>query len=115
MEATKREWPDIKVGDIVTTYHKGYWRVIDITRRFHTQSDIDRYSVYKNKGVKAGDEYAPLLTYVKVLTADFKPVGKKPPSEQCDASYCRKVTKDLVKKMRLDYTEQLERLLALLE
>lgn len=70
----------IKVGDIVTGYHKGYWRVTSIE---------DRGSVN------------PLVTYEKVLDSNRNPCGKT--EKQCDMGYCKKMDKsELVKQMSKD-------------
>jgi hypothetical protein len=96
----------IKVGDLITAYHKGYWRVTKITPRRYGENDL------KPEGAKAGDEYDPLFTYEKVLSADFKPCRKV--AEECDASYCKKVTKEQLDKMIQQYTDGINCLRGLL-
>lgn len=58
----------IKVGDIITTYNKGYWELVAIEPRVGT---------------------TPLFHYKKSLKPDGTPTTGKA-IEKCDASYCRK-------------------------
>ena len=103
---------DIKLGDIIRTYHKGFWRLIKIERRFLTKDDL-RYEAYKNH--KVGDEYSPMFVYEFVMSSDFKvPKTKKPKQNSCDASYCKKVTAEEVTTMKQIYTDGCDRLAALL-
>ena len=77
---------ELKIGDLITAYEAGIWRVIEIKKRFYkTETDIP--STLKNTQ-KVGDEYNSLVLYEKVC--DFK--GNKPHKQiikQCDSSYCR--------------------------
>lgn len=76
----------MKVGDIITTYYSGFYKLTRIERRFYTERDITQYSVYKDK--KVGDEYSPMFYFVKM--ADAKGVKCKPAKEKgCDAVFCR--------------------------
>lgn len=79
---------DIKVGDIITAYHKGYHRVVEVKRRFHNPN-VPSYDRFYYSDVETPDhvEMNSLITYVKVLTDDFKVAPRK--KAQCDASYCR--------------------------
>lgn len=77
----------LEVGDLVTTYHKGVWRVTDVERRF-VQPDDRRLRALPDTQV--GDEYNALIHYHKVLNGDFKPVKTKSP-KNCDASFCTKL------------------------
>jgi hypothetical protein len=72
---------EIKVGDLITAYHKGYHRVTAVTRRFGPQYASNR---------SAGDEQSPLITYDQVLDSNGK--QKKRAGLDCDAAFCRKVT-----------------------
>ena len=81
------------IGDIITTYHKGFWQVTKIERRFVT-ADMLRYSSYKNSSV--GDEYNSTLHYKQILTADLnKPRGSI--FKECDEAYCKRVTPEWVR------------------
>lgn len=105
----------IAVGDIITTYHKGYWRLVKINRRYLTKRDLEMYheaGEYKYK--KVGDEYSPIFVYEQVMTDSLKPVTRKSQKE-CDASFCQKVTKDIITKMQADFNEGCKQLAALLK
>ena len=96
-------------GDIITTYHAGYWRLKEIQRRFITKDHL-KYDCYKHKNV--GDEYSPIFVYEQVLTKDFKPCKKL--TKECDAAYCQKVTKESIEKKKKEYSENLDKLIGLL-
>lgn len=94
---------EIKVGDIITTYHKGYWRLTKIERRFLVESDL-RFGVYKDG--KVGDEYSPLYHYELVMDAN----GKKPKSKRvksCDAAYCKKFGKKQIEEMKIEFEKRI--------
>lgn len=62
----------IVVGDIITSYHSGFHRVISIEYR--------------------GSNTTPLIEYEKVFDKDGNPKRGK---NSCDASYCRKAIETL--------------------
>lgn len=64
----------IKIGDYIYAYRKGVHRVIDITSR-HGMT--------------------PLFTYEKVLTHNWQPTTRKE-VHNCDASWCRKITRQSI-------------------
>ena len=74
----------IKVGDLITAYHKGIWRVITIETR-------------KNN--------SPLFHYRQVLTQSYKP-GKNM-VRCCDASYCMKVDDAYIQKLQDDINQKI--------
>lgn len=89
MEMNKEETKDytygFKVGDLITTYHKGIHEVISIKRRFYErETDIPSFL----KGVKSiGDEYDALIYYKKILNANG--VKAKSISQCCDIGFCK--------------------------
>lgn len=98
------EWDrSIDIGDLVTGYHKGIWRVTKIDRRFLTQDDL-RYQAYKDRQV--GDEYSSLVQYQQVLTDDYQK-GRKI-TKTCDISYCRKIDDTFIKEKRDELERQIE-------
>jgi hypothetical protein len=74
---------NIKVGDIVTCFYKGFWRVTAIERRFSTRHDAHVYG-------PVGTEYSPLVCVESVANSKMKPVSGK--QDTCDISYCRPYT-----------------------
>lgn len=94
------EYNGIKVGDLITAYNKGIWRVESFVQRFYDKSFLDMYygrhydaitDTYNVNGqtVKVGDEYSPLINHSFVCDSNGKLyTGKKPKTSQCDASYC---------------------------
>lgn len=96
----------IKVGDIITAYHKGYWRLTQIDQRFYK----DREPIPQGK--KVGDEYSPLFHYELVADSKFAPPKGKAKKQCCDVSYCRKVDQayiDIEVQKRLDEIEALKK------
>jgi hypothetical protein len=81
---------DINIGDIIVGYHKGYWKVTKIERRFLTQNDIDRYGMYRSRQV--GEEINPLIHYVKIADTEGKPT-KGIIERCCDYTFCIKASK----------------------
>lgn len=77
---------ELKIGDLITAYDAGIWRVIEIKKRvYETETDIP--SLLKDTK-KVGDEYNSLVFYEKVC--DYK--GKQPHKQiikYCDSFYCR--------------------------
>lgn len=84
----------LRVGDIVTAYVKGYWRVVRIERRFVTASNFNVWisTIHPNVGV--GDEFNPLFYLEMIFNSNFTKRGKK--TCQCDAQYCHRVDKKFI-------------------
>jgi hypothetical protein len=62
MENVKgNEEKNLRVGDIVIAYHKGYHKITRFERRFYTIHDPD----WMRKEAKVGDEYSALVHYQK--------------------------------------------------
>jgi hypothetical protein len=76
----------MEVGDLITTYYKGFFRLNKIERRFYTQEDIDIY--YLLKGKKAGEEYSPLYYFTQEYDSKGNP-SKNPIQKWCDAQFCK--------------------------
>lgn len=80
---------DIKPGDIIIAYHAGFHKVTKVERRFVTQDDL---YLFVKRGLNVGDEYASLIHYQTVLTANGNPPkGKTPKTKSCDAQLCTKI------------------------
>lgn len=77
------EYKGMKVGDLITTYNKGIFRLVSIKRRFYTQEYIDQYRLDQI----AGTEYSPIFVYESVSDANGKLVKTKKICE-CDSYYC---------------------------
>lgn len=82
----------IEPGDIITTYYKGYWKMVSSEER---------------------EDNTPIFNFERFAKADgklFKPGGK---SEACDASYCRKARPAIIESI-VKTKKQLDDLNALL-
>jgi ribosomal protein L21E len=64
----------IKVGDLITTYHAGYWIVTSIDQRVVTKEEEKRY--HGGTG-KEGDLQNSIINYELAFTSNFKPVVGK--------------------------------------
>jgi len=95
----------IKVGDLITAYHSGYWIVTSIEKRFVTESEN---SQYQGRFGKTGDQKSSLINYELAFDSKFKPSGKKKKTNKCDAFYCHKVDESSVSEMIKQRLEEIE-------
>lgn len=79
---TSRYDSSIKPGDVITAYHKGYWRVDKVTDR--------------------GKHSAPYIEYTRI--------GKKG-KNSCDAGYCSKIDPQALYQSMVDEAEQIRDML----
>lgn len=88
MAPSKTFDPDngIKVGDIITAYHKGFWIVTSIEKRVTDLVDVDI-----EDDTQEGKPKNSLIHYELVFDANFKPIGEKKEVGYCDSGYCRKI------------------------
>lgn len=90
----------MELGDIITTYYSGYYRLTRVQKRFYlSERDIP---FFLRDALKIGDEYSSLYYFVKI--ADAKGIKTKKPGKEnsCDASYCYPAILAL-KKMIIDH------------
>ncbi len=98
----------LNIGDIITAYNKGYWRITRIEKRFVTPSNA---YYYKSVSMNIGDEMSPLIHMELVVDSNLKRPTKKARTAQCDAAFCHKVTKQSIedeKNKLLRFLEQLD-------
>lgn len=69
---------NIKVGDIVTGYYKGYWRIIEIVHRKYEREQ----------------HYQPNPIFIGVLLLDSNGNKVKSKRQHWDAYYSKKITRD---------------------
>ncbi len=106
---TDNEHNGMKVGDIITTYHSGFHKLIRIERRFYTERDV--FYSYKDK--KVGDEYSPIFVFTKVADAKGN-ITKGKKEQACDSSFC-KLAVDSIEERLTEMEEIMGRLLTLQE
>ena len=94
----------MKVGDLITTYNKGFFILEKIERRFFTEDDL-RYHPTAVK--KVGEEYSPLFHYSQKY--DLEGNIKKSRQMSCDSSFC-KPAEEYIKK-EIERVEKLKLLL----
>ena len=81
----------ITVGSLITTYNEGYHILTRIDFR-----DPPKLTGYANPAIVERShpeyDYTPIFHYVKVLKSDGTP--SKRLTSSCDASYCKRVTRE---------------------
>lgn len=87
----------IKIGDWVTQYSAGYWKVIDIVPKY---ADED-YS-YEGKTWKKGDRLGDWAILKKGLTAKMKPGNA---CEFVDAQWCKPVSDEIAQAIEAVFAE----------
>lgn len=90
----KLVWDEtISVGELILTYHDGY----HILERIEFRDLPEGYQdVHMEFSDKEAYPFSPLFHYVKVLKGDG--TKSKALRSRCDASYCSRVSPELVKK-----------------
>ena len=92
---------DLKVGNFITGYRKGYFKVLGIERRFYGERDAAHAA---EMGSKVGDEYNALIRVIQV--ADGRGVTKNyKKTDACDVSYCRLISPETIKQI---YEEEIK-------
>jgi hypothetical protein len=94
----------MKVGDLITTYYSGFFRLEKIERRFYTEDYIRHYTRLKDK---LGEEYSPLYYFTQEYDSNGRP--KKSKQKACDAQFC-KPAKDFIEQEILDIEERKQNL-----
>lgn len=98
----KKSYPltAIKVGDWVTQYSAGYWKVVSIYPKY---ADED----YNNNGKfwKKGDRLGDWLVLKKGFTPKMKPSNA---CEFVDAQWCKPVSKEILQSIQAMFNEDLK-------
>jgi len=81
-KSTKIDELNFKIGDIITAYWKGFWRVVKIEPRWYDECDIVGYGSKR----QIGEEYSPLVVAVQIFDANG--VARKSKKRTCDSTYC---------------------------
>lgn len=93
---------NFQVGDLITTYHKGYHIITKIERRFYG-NDAVRW------GKILGEEYSPLVHYEMYADGNFK-IAKKRKKNSCDMVYCQKVDVKFINKTKEELLNKIKAL-----
>lgn len=114
----------VKIGDIITAYRKGYYRVVSIRYRFYSENDFkwlpedrkgaDGTYVINDQRVKVGDEFSPLVGMTQVFSDHFAPYVRDT-VYWCDMSYCQRVTEEGVRRVMEQLEQNLSLLLAMVQ
>ena len=98
---------ELHVGDIITTCHKGFWKINQIKKRFLSEAEA-KFPYYQGK--KPGDEINPLIFYELISSSNGTvPKGKRP-VKACDVTYCSKVTEESIEKSRKEDADKWDRI-----
>jgi len=98
----------IKVGDLITAYHNGYWIVTSIEQRTVTKADEEKH---QGRYGRAGDPMNSMIHYELAFDGKFKPVvGKKKKTNACDAYYCAKVDGKFIAEQIKELNKQVDAL-----
>lgn len=96
-EKTQDTFSTLKIGDWVTQYSSGYWKVVGI---FPKYADED-YS-YNGNSWKKGDRLSDWVILKKGFTAKMKPSNA---CEFVDAQWCKLVSEDVVQSIEATFAE----------
>ena len=77
------QWGTFKVGDLITAYHKGYFRIIGIQER---------------------PSMRPLIHYSMVLDSKFRPRKK---FDCCDVNFCMVITQQHLTDLKFEAVEKM--------
>lgn len=99
-EKLNKSLSGISVGDWVTQYSAGYWKVIDI---FPKYADED-YS-YEDKSWKKGERLGDWVILKKGFTPKIKPSNA---CEFVDAGWCKPVPEDIAQSIKTFFEENLK-------
>ena len=91
------------VGDIVTSYYKGIYKVVEVRQRWRSQ-DYKRYSTEFTEATPT--RINDLIRIVQIYNSELKPVKSKV-VKQCDALYCKKIS-DIASQQVLDLERKIE-------
>ena len=83
----------MKVGDLITTYFKGFYELVRIERRWEYRLGTTLYQKQANcKSIydpeTCGEEMSPLFYFKQKYSAEGKPVNIKT-IKCCSASFCK--------------------------
>lgn len=87
----------IKIGDWVTQYSSGYWKVVSIYPKY-----ADEDYNYDGKSWKKGDRLGDWVILKKGVTPKMKPSNA---CELVDAQWCNPVTNDMVQSIEATFEE----------
>jgi len=99
------EYNGIKVGDLITTYWKGYFELVRIIPRY--KIDNLSFPIYEYR--EGAKPYRPVFVFVQKYNSDGKPHESKVERE-CDARHCQ-LAQNYIKKELLKINQTCNRLI----
>jgi len=91
----------MKIGDIITTYHKGYWRLTKFEDKLYTQANVDYFRNIYSKSVSVGDVEYTQCYYTQICDSKFNFKNGKV-EKSCHISYCNVVDEERLQGLKLE-------------
>lgn len=91
----------MKIGDIITTYHKGYWRLNKIEHILCTQADVNYYNKCRKKDFVVGDVKYTRCLYTQICDGKFN-FKRNKLEKCCDISFCKVVDEERLQELKLE-------------
>jgi len=98
------EYNGIKVGDLITSYWKGYFKLVKIIPRYK----IDEFPYVTEEYDEGLESHSPIFVFMQKYKADGRAFNGKQ-QRMCDAVYCE-LAKNAVEKQLLMISEIKSRL-----
>lgn len=95
----------MKIGDIITTYQKGFWRLNKFEDVLCTQADVDYYNKCGKNSFVVGDVKYTLCHYTQICDAKFN-FKRNKIEKCCNVSYCKVVDEERLKELKLEKEKQ---------
>jgi hypothetical protein len=80
----------MKKGDLITAYHSGIHKVVNIQERWNNRKD-PMLPVYYEYNENCGDKIGDLVTYTKVADTNGKPINSTK-EYSCDIAFCNSLS-----------------------
>lgn len=90
----------MKKGDLITAYHSGIHKVVNIQERWNDKRNV-MLPVHYEYNENCGDKIGDLITYVKVADINGKPINSTK-ELSCDKFFCKPLSvyiEDLEKRL----------------
>jgi len=92
---------NIQVGDLVTSYWKGYFEVTAVKRRWAqikasaTQGQKYAYATFVYDAATCGEELNPIIHLSQRYRSDGTPVKVSKTTRSCDSAFCKPAKEEI--------------------
>jgi hypothetical protein len=102
----------MKIGDIISAYHKGYHKITKISKRWNALSN-SMYTIYDEYNSETcGEQINDLIYYITLFDSNGKPI-KSDKEKCCDSAFC-KMADETISNEISNHLEKIENLRNLL-